>query len=114
MCPGEKEKTGVITGFEKIANIKLSHKGRHFIMIAYSPENQMSEEDAVMTLKKRIIENGGLVDLIKEIPNVFWVYNNTKNWTKNYKGVVIISTDKDSFADELEVMIINKSYYNEL
>jgi hypothetical protein len=33
-----------------------------------------------------------------EVPDLLWLSGNGKNWTKNHKGVVIISTDTESEA----------------
>ncbi len=35
--------------------------------------------------------------LIEKIPNIVWLIENKGNWTKNYRGVIVVSTDHESF-----------------
>lgn len=100
VCPGAKPSENVVTGFDKFGAVKINKGGREIKILAYSPNKETNEDGAVRTLKKRTAEKGRVVDdLIKEIPDIFWLFNNKRNWTKNYRGVVIISNDEDSFAE---------------
>ncbi|MCK4531660.1 MAG: hypothetical protein KAT94_02230 [Candidatus Aenigmarchaeota archaeon] len=100
ISPNAEKSENVITGFEKFGMIKTTKEGKDTRIIAYSPSKEINEDDAVKILKKRIIpEEGILENLITEIPDIFWLFNNKRNWTRNYKGVVIISSDENSFAE---------------
>ncbi|MEE9323318.1 MAG: hypothetical protein V3U72_02110 [Candidatus Aenigmarchaeota archaeon] len=100
VCPNAKESENTITGFDKLGMIKTSKEGREIRIVAYSPEKEINEEEAVRILKKRLIPEAWVVDnLMKEIPDIFWLFNNKRNWTRNYKGVIIISSDESSFAE---------------
>jgi len=100
VCPGADPSEDVITGFEKFGMIKIPKDGEKIRIIAYSPEKDINEEAAVRILKKRLIPEKWIVDnLIREIPNILWLFNNKQNWTRNYKGVVIVSSDEGSFAE---------------
>jgi hypothetical protein len=67
--------------------------------LCYSPKDNIGEDSAAKILKKRTINGETMMPVfLDEIPKIFWVVNNGKNWTKNYKGVIIISTDEQSRA----------------
>ncbi len=100
VCPGAKPMENIVTGFDKFGVVKITRGSSEIRILAYSPEKETNENGAVRILKKRRAEGGRVVDdLIKEIPDIFWLFSNKRNWNKNYRGVVIISNDKDSFAE---------------
>lgn len=100
LCPSARKADNIISGFGRLGVIKISKHGRDLIVMAYSPSATLTEDEAVKMLKRRQIQEEGMVDdMIYEIPGILWLLNNGKNWTRNYRGVVIISTDADSFAE---------------
>lgn len=99
ICPNAEKSENVISGFEKLGTVKISKDGEDFVIIAYYPSNEVKEEEAMRTLKKRLIPEDVPDNLITEIPDIFWLLNNKRNWTRNYKGVVIISSDDKSFVE---------------
>lgn len=100
ICPKAGERENIITGFDGFGKIKISNEGKEIRILAYSPSKDVNEEEAVRILKRRIIPEEGILDnLIAEIPDVFWIFDSNKNWARNYKGVIIISTGKGSFAE---------------
>jgi uncharacterized protein YrzB (UPF0473 family) len=100
IIPGREKSENIISGFGRIGVIRIKKYGRETVVLAYSPENQINEDESVKILKKRTISAEGMVNnVIKEIPNIFWLFNNARNWTSNYRGVVVVSTDKESFAE---------------
>ena len=100
ICPKAEGKDSVITGFDGLGKIKISNEGKEIIVLAYSPGERFDEEEAVKVLKRRIVPEDEILDnLITEIPDIFWLFDNEKNWTRNYRGVIIISTSKSSFAE---------------
>jgi hypothetical protein len=100
ICPDAKPSENVITGFDRLGMIKISKGGKDIRVIAYSPGKETSEEEAVGILKKRMIPEEGVVDnLIAEIPDILWIFNNKRNWRRNYRGVVIASSDENSFVE---------------
>ncbi|UCC91347.1 MAG: hypothetical protein JSV39_03460 [Candidatus Aenigmatarchaeota archaeon] len=104
VCPDAKPSENVVTGFDKFGVVKITKGGSEIRILVFSPDKEKNEDGAVRILKKRTVEGGGVVDdLIKEIPDIFWLFNNKRNWTKNYRGVVIISNDENSFAEYGEV-----------
>jgi len=100
ICPSGGKAGNIISGFGRLGSIKIKKHGGEIHLLAFSPEREMNDGDAVKTLKKRQISDDGIADnLIADIPGIFWLFNNGKNWTKNYRGVVIISSDSGSFAE---------------
>lgn len=79
--------------------MEIQGEGENIRIMAYHPGEETNEEGAVKMLKRRLTPEEKIPDnTITEIPNIFWLFNNKRNWSKNYKGVVIISTDEDSSA----------------
>ena len=100
ICPGAMKADNIITGFSRIGTIKISRHGRELFVLAYAPVKETTEEEAIRILKKRTLPDEGATDnVIEDVPGIFWLFGNGKNWTRNYRGVVIISTDADSFAE---------------
>jgi len=100
ICPKAKTEGRVIGGFSKYGKIKIMKDNKEIIIIAFSPSKEMSEEESIKILKKRIIPESSLLEnIITEVPHIFWIFNNGRNWARNYKGVVIVSTDNESFAE---------------
>lgn len=68
-------------------------------ILCYRPENKIDESGAVKILRGRVI-NGQKMSpfFLKEVPKIFWIPGNIKNWAKNYKGIIIISTEEKSRA----------------
>jgi hypothetical protein len=101
VCPDyEADGMNVISGFKKFGIIILPGQQEKFILMAYSPANELPEDAAVKILKKRTLPEAGIVDnALNEIPDIFWIFNNKRNWTKNYRGVLVVSTDGTSYAE---------------
>lgn len=100
VCPETDRSCNIITGFGRVGNITITKDGSDVTIIAYSSQTETKEDDAVRILKKRLIPDESIIDnLISGIPNIFWLFNNGRNWSKNYRGVLIISTDNESFAE---------------
>lgn len=100
ICPNAEKSKNVISGFGKIGMIRISKDGHDIRIIAYSPGNKVSEEEAVRILKKRLLPEEEVLDnAITEIPDIFWLPGNNENWARNYRGVVIISSGEGSFAE---------------
>lgn len=100
ICPEAGKADNVITGFNRLGTIKISKHDARITVLAYSPAGEMGEEAAVRMLKKRVIPEEGIVEnLIAEIPGILWIFNNGRNWTKNYRGVLIASSDSGSFVE---------------
>ncbi|MEM5871619.1 MAG: hypothetical protein QW051_01970 [Candidatus Aenigmatarchaeota archaeon] len=100
ICPHAKTSDRIIGGFRRIGKIKIVKDGSEFIILAFSPKNnKINEMDAVKILKRRMLPELLIDNLIKEVPDIFWLYNNGKNWFKNYKGVMIVSTNENSFVE---------------
>jgi hypothetical protein len=100
VCPDSEKTANVITGFGRFGVIKVSKQHVKSVIIAYSPPNEVSEDAAVKILKKRVIPEKDIVEnMITEIPGILWLFNNGRNWTKNYRGVLVISSDSGSFAE---------------
>ncbi len=71
----------------------------NIFVTSYFPTIKISEEDAVKIMKRRMIpEKFSLNVIVDKIPHILWIMNNDNNWTKNYKGVVIISSDENSYV----------------
>lgn len=100
VCPDAEESANVITGFGRFGVVKISKHHAKFMIIAYSSPSEVSEDAAVKMLKKRMITDETIVEnLIAEIPQILWFFNNKRNWTKNYRGVMIISSSSKNFAE---------------
>ncbi len=84
--------------------IDLSHKGSRLSVLFFRPKKPATESEILGFLKRREIpcEDGVGVNtscLIKKIPNIIWLAGNKENWAKNYKGIILVSTDKESFYE---------------
>jgi hypothetical protein len=100
ICPDAGKADNVITGFGRLGTIKISKHDARITILAYSQADEMDEEAAVRMLKKRVVPDERVVEnLIVEIPGILWIFNNKRNWIKNYRGVLIISSDGESFAE---------------
>ena len=104
VCPGPDTETGkhsnVLTGFSKYGTVKISRHQSMFTVIAYNPPDEIREDTAVKILKKRTIADESIVDnAITEVPGILWLFGNKRDWVKNYRGVLIISTSDGSFAE---------------
>jgi len=91
-------------GRENPAWISVSEKGKGFLVLVFKPEERVSPEDFPNFFKRRELphkKDGGIhiTSVIKNIPNVVWFVQNRKNWTRNYRGVVVVSTDNESFFE---------------
>jgi hypothetical protein len=104
VCPGPETETGrqsnVLTGFDRYGTVKISRHQSRFMVIAYNPRDEIREDAAVKMLKKRTIADESIVDnAITEVPGILWLFGNKRDWAKNYRGVLIISTSDGSFAE---------------
>lgn len=78
---------------------KTAKNGEEIDIFVYSPEKEVTQESASDFLKKRTAPTRCPAEgLIEKIPQIFWIKGNGKNWSKNYKGVVMVSTDGNSTA----------------
>jgi hypothetical protein len=65
--------------------------------------NEIDPEEATQWLKKRHLSHSRKLDhnnnelLIKDIPDVLWI-NSKSKWTKNHKGVIIVSLTENDAA----------------
>ncbi len=100
VCPSAEKAANVATGFGRLGTVRVSRHDSSLTIMAYSSADEVNEEAAVMMLKKRTVPGEDIVEnLISEIPGVLWVFNNKRNWTRVYRGVLIVSTDAGSFAE---------------
>jgi hypothetical protein len=100
VCPDSEKACNVVTGFGRSGSVNITKHGSSLLLMAYSRTNEIKEEDTVKILKKRSLPVDGPVEnVMEEIPHIFWLFDNKRNWIKNYRGVIIISTDSESFAD---------------
>ncbi len=80
---------------------EISSDGKRAIVLGFGAAGEVTREGAELILKKRMLPSGKDMDIenvISPVPDVFWIYNNTGDWTRNYKGVVIISTKGGRYA----------------
>jgi hypothetical protein len=100
VCPAGGKAANAVTGFGRFGVVRLAESRPAFVIVAYSPGAEVGEDAAVMMLKKRMIPDDSIIDnAIAEVPGIFWLSGNRRNWVKNYRGVLIVSTDSDSFAE---------------
>ncbi|MCX6817988.1 MAG: hypothetical protein NTU57_03960 [Candidatus Aenigmarchaeota archaeon] len=100
VCPDSEKACNVVTGFGRAGSVNITKHGSSLLLTAYSKDAEIKEEDAVKILKKRSLPVDGPVEnVMEEIPHIIWFFDNKRNWVKNYRGVIIISTDSESFAD---------------
>jgi hypothetical protein len=83
------------------------HTGRRISILAFRPEKKIGHKDFVVFLKKRELphrEEPGIYTsfLIESVPDVVWLVENGENWTRNYKGILLVSTEKGSFFEYKE------------
>lgn len=84
---------------DRKCRLKRDMFDKDYLVVSYSGENEIDRERAVGFLKRRMIPGAGVVgEVIDNVPDVFWLHNNGENWTRNYRGVIIVSTEKGSKA----------------
>ncbi|NIO21515.1 MAG: hypothetical protein GTN76_12435 [Candidatus Aenigmarchaeota archaeon] len=113
-----KEKTGkgfAVINLESEENgnlnprwIRLQHGGKETLILVFKPEDVIGNQEFVNFLKRRELphrEEAGIYTpyLIENIPNIIWLIENKENWSKNYKGIVVASTDHESFFEYSEI-----------
>jgi len=86
------------------SRINISHGEKNFLVLVFKPDEEISDQDFPKILKRMELphrEDGGIYTsyLIENVPDVIWFIENRKNWTKNYKGLVMVSTDHESFFE---------------
>ena len=84
--------------------INLSRKGIQLSVLFFRPRKPVTESEILGFLKRRELpcEDGVGVNtscLIEKIPNIIWLAGNKENWNRNYKGIILISTNKESFYE---------------
>ena len=96
----EKNHTRITTNPFKI---KIQNK-EHLHILVYKPPKTLQPKDAILFLKKRHLSQPesqipaeGDPFFIDTIPDVFWIVSD-QEWKENYKGVVLFSCSKNSFA----------------
>jgi hypothetical protein len=100
ICPSARTAGNIIGGFGRLGTIKIRRRAKDLVVMAYSPSKEAGEEEAVMMLKKRLVPEEGIPDNgITEVPGIFWLFRNGRNWTRNYRGILIVSTAQENFAE---------------
>jgi len=112
-----KERTGKDTitinlesGEGKVQNpgwVSVLHREKKISILVFKPEKTIGDRDFMEFLKRRELphkEEIGMYApyLIEKIPDIIWLIENKENWTKNYKGIVVVSTDHESFFEYTE------------
>lgn len=87
--------------------ISIFQGERKISILAFKPKKTIGDQDAVKFLKKRELphkEEAGIYTafLIEKIPDVVWLVENKENWTKNYKGILVVSTGRGSLFEYKE------------
>jgi hypothetical protein len=95
----EGEKTAKLNRNVEWVNIKKDND--EITILVYKPKRYVDKNEAILYLRKRSLpfdlnEIDSIV--IENVPQIFWIVSNNLNWKENYKGVVIISTEKSSCA----------------
>ncbi len=82
------------------------HKDGKVNVLFYKTEGEVSQQDAINMLKKRLLKkpHGMLADggafLIEPVPDIFWIVGKGQDWIETYKGVTIVhSAEKQAFID---------------
>jgi DNA polymerase II small subunit/DNA polymerase delta subunit B len=81
--------------------VTISKGERTMKILIYKANKEVRESQALTFLRKRILPEDQISvqnNVIEEIPNILWTYNNKANWTRNYKGVVLISSNEKSYV----------------
>lgn len=97
-CPGGDK---VVTNIPDPGRVKIKKGERVARILVMKSKNKTDESDAFSFIRRRTLPESGTMDfnnVIWEVPDMFWIFENDKNWTKNYKGIVIISTDPQSYV----------------
>ncbi len=60
----------------------------------------MKEKDILNILKKRLFptKNPYFYNVIEKIPDIVWLISDA-NWTRNYKGITIVSSDASVYVE---------------
>lgn len=76
---------------------EIEKRDKKITVLIYTPDSPIEEMDIIKHLQKRLLPSKSITPnkniLIETIPDIFWLIQD-KEWTKNYKGITIISTDK--------------------
>jgi hypothetical protein len=87
-------------GLPNPRQVSLERNGKNMTILLFRPAEKINDQNATKILKSRAIGKDATPgNIIRQVPAVFWVVDNDENWTRNYRGVVIISTDRESFAE---------------
>ncbi|MHC1587327.1 MAG: hypothetical protein ACXQTX_02450 [Candidatus Syntropharchaeia archaeon] len=86
---------------ENPTQMSVMYGNERLRILVFKPEEDLKEEDVIRFLKRREVPKKEkeihINYLLEDIPNIIWVIENRRNWMRNYKGVVLVSTDKESF-----------------
>jgi hypothetical protein len=97
-----KEKTIVVS--QNPGWVKISKGKEETLVLVCRSDEVVTQDKAIQLLKKRSLPhtNKNLAErfLINPIPNIVWFFSgkNKENWAKNYKGVVLISSNSECCA----------------
>lgn len=88
-------------------HITVMHRNEKISVLVFKPEKAIGNEGVAWFLKRRELPHRGGMEiytshLIEKIPNILWLAENKENWTKNYKGIIIVSTDHKSLFEYTE------------
>lgn len=83
------------------------NKEKKTSVLVLKPPKKIEHQMVANFLKRRELphekEVGSYITyLLEEIPDVLWLVDNKENWSKNYKGVLVVSTDEESFFEYKE------------
>ncbi len=98
-CPGGDN---VITGIPDPGWVIIKRGDKTARILVMKSKNRIDEKDVLSFMRRRTLPESGNLDLnnvIWEVPDILWIFENGRDWTRNYKGVVIISTAPRSYAE---------------
>jgi hypothetical protein len=81
--------------------VRIERGEDHMVMLVFRPESSLTEQQSIALLRRRLLPEQRPMDvsnIIAEVPDIFWLAGNGKNWARNHKGVVIISTEAETTA----------------
>jgi hypothetical protein len=81
--------------------VRIERGEEHMVMLVFRPEISLTEQQSIALLHRRLLPEQRPMDvsnIIAEVPDIFWLVGNGKNWARNHKGVVIISTEAETTA----------------
>ena len=77
--------------------VELEKGDKKITVLIYTSDSPIEEMDIIKHLQKRLLPSKSNTPnkniLIERVPDIFWLIQDNE-WTKNYKGITIISSDK--------------------